>query len=300
MQSIKGFFRPSDQEPPAKKTKQLSISSFAVPVEPLHEEEILITKTVGVSTKVSNKNHVGRPRKPVDLNLEEFHDFNDMLKQNTRYDQSVLKYFLVDPKDESCSTRKRYSMEMKEKIRKHYNEYRNYAKTAAAFNCSESTIRGIIKKQLPPPKDNRGRIVKGKANKGNKKGGGKPLSYPKSVEDEILQWLFVMMDQHLPASRKITKKKAASLIIPHNPDFVASNGWFDKFCNRNRLSLRKRTSLSQKLPHQLEEKIKGFYLQCAKAIKIGKYPLQLIGNMDETPMWFDIVPQKTLARTNSR
>ena len=64
--------------------------------------------------------------------------------------------------------------------------------------------------------------------------------------------------------------------------------------------LRKRTSLSQKLPEQFESNIKTFYLQCAKAIKIGKYPLNLIGNMNETPMWFDIVPQRSVTKKGTK
>ena len=68
------------------------------------------------------------------------------------------------------------------------------------------------------------------------------------------------------------------------------------FLKRKNLSLRKRLSLSRKLPQQLDSKIKIFNIQCAKAIKIGKYPLGLISNMDETPMWFDIVPQESLSK----
>ena len=41
-------------------------------------------------------------------------------------------------------------------------------------------------------------------------------------------------------------------------------------------------------------------MQCAKAIRIGKYPLELIGNMDETPIWFDIVPQRSIAKKGSK
>ena len=110
----------------------------------------------------------------------------------------------------------------------------------------------------------------------------------------------MMNDRHLPVSTRMLTKKAKDLIAPHNPNFTASRGWIEKFISRNQLSLRKRTSMSQKLPQQLESKISSFYLQCAKAIRIGKYPLELIGNMDETPMWFDIVPQRSIAKKGSK
>ena len=71
---------------------------------------------------------------------------------------------------------------------------------------------------------------------------------PKLIEEELLQWIYMMNDQHFPVSVKILSKKAKILISQHQPDFKASHGWYAKFLQRNDLSLRKRTSLSQKLP----------------------------------------------------
>jgi len=162
-----------------------------------------------------------------------------------------------------------------------------------------STVRAICK-QAHAERNSKGKIIGGAGFKGNKKGEGRPISYPKLIEEELLQWIYMMNDQHLPVSVKLLSKKAKILITQHQPDFKASHGWYAKFLQRNDLSLRKRTSLSQKLPRQLESKITTFYTQCGKAIKIGKYPLGLIGNMDETPMWFDIVPQRSVAKKGTK
>ena len=51
---------------------------------------------------------------------------------------------------------------------------------------------------------------------------------------------------------------------------------------------RRCTSIGQKLPKQLEEKLSGFFKMRAKFLKIRKYPPALIGNMDETPVFFDM------------
>ena len=38
---------------------------------------------------------------------------------------------------------------------------------------------------------------------------------------------------------------------------------------------------------------------CAKFLKIGKYALALVGNMNETPVFFDMVSNKSFAEKNS-
>jgi len=69
---------------------------------------------------------------------------------------------------------------------------------------------------------------------------------------------------------------------------------------RNGLSIRRRTTVVQKLPDQIEElqqNFIGFILY--RRIQFD-YPLNLIGNMDETPLTFDIVPNITVAEKGSR
>ena len=55
--------------------------------------------------------------------------------------------------------------------------------------------------------------------------------------------------------------------------------------------------MSQKLPRQLEESISKFY---ADAGRFGKYPRSLVGNMGETPAFFDMVPTKSICKIGSR
>ena len=113
-------------------------------------------------------------------------------------------------------------------------------------------------------------------------------------------WIFNMNDLNLPCSSQLLHNKAKLRITPYNPHFTASRGWIQKSFNRHSLSLRRRTSLSQKLPAQLESKLRSFYNQCARVLRIGKYPLSLIGNMDETPMYFDMVPLKSITQRGKK
>ena len=131
-------------------------------------------------------------------------------------------------------TRKRFSVEKKLAIREHFRKWGNSRETAREFQLKESTVRGILNE--PPTKEKKNETIpKGKKHKGNKKhGGGKPLSYPKSVDEVLLAWIFTANDLHLPCSTKTLKTKAKLLIKPHSPQFIASRGWMAKFFSRHR------------------------------------------------------------------
>ena len=109
-----------------------------------------------------------------------------------------------------------------------------------------------------------------------------------------------MLDLHAPVSVLSLQEKAKIVIQPHNPAFAASRGWVEKFFLRHRFSLRNCTSVSQKLPQQLEGALTKFYEEAGRFMRIGKYPLSLIGNMDETPAFFDMVPAKNICKTGSK
>ena len=69
---------------------------------------------------------------------------------------------------------------------------------------------------------------------------------------------------------------------------------------RNGLSLRTKTSISQKLLAQLEKKIEDFLTRVRALQAKHTYPLDLIINMDEIPMFFDMVPQYTITKKGVR
>ena len=92
------------------------------------------------------------------------------------------------------------------------------------------------------------------------------------------------------------RDKARALITPHNPSFKASEGWLRKFMRRHSIALRAKTSVAQKLPKDLESKIEAFYKKVQAQREQGKYTSEMIGNMDETPLYFDMIPIRTLDR----
>ena len=87
-------------------------------------------------------------------------------------------------------------------------------------------------------------------------------------------------------------KKTAQQMNINN--FLVSSGWCTRFMKRNKLVLRQKTKISQRLPDDLEEKITSFQSFVIRARQSKNYSLVNIGNMDETPVWFDMPTSKTV------
>ena len=78
-----------------------------------------------------------------------------------------------------------------------------------------------------------------------------------------------MIDLHLPISSLSLIEFAKRKIEPHNPDLFGSRAWLKKFSARHNMSLRRRTSISQKLPAQLEEKPFFFFINVPDFFELG-------------------------------
>ena len=73
-----------------------------------------------------------------------------------------------------------------------------------------------------------------------------------------------------------------------DPAFKASLGWYQNWKRRHSVSLRAKTTLAQRLPEDMEEKIVQFHRFIIAARQRAGYPLSRIYNMDETPMRFKL------------
>ena len=91
--------------------------------------------------------------------------------------------------------------------------------------------------------------------------------------------------------------------------FKFSKSWFQGFQRRQHISLRKRTNQSQNQPEEYHEKVQSFYQFIRKVAElkdtellqdIGRFKLQNIANMDQTPMLFEIGTDTTYNATGSR
>ena len=102
---------------------------------------------------------------------------------------------------------------------------------------------------------------------------------------------------------KESNKKAVELYnttIKGEQDFQGSNGWLENFMSRYSLSLRRKTTQSQRLPVDLVPKIHRFILYFRKLITEKSYLEENIWAFDETAVWFDSVGNTTIEKTGSK
>ena len=115
-----------------------------------------------------------------------------------------------------------------------------------------------------------------------------------SQQNKIVILFFV----GIAVSGLILRLKAKEL--SDDPAFKASRGWYEKWKRRHSVSMRKKTTLAQRLPADLEENIVRFHRFVIAARRRADYPLSRIYNMDETPMRFELPSNRTLEFSGSR
>ena len=143
--------------------------------------------------------------------------------------------------------------------------------------------------------------IKNPGKRTHRKGQGRKISYSQELEDKLIAWILEKREEaYIAVSTQMIRLKALSLIRPVNPQFKASEGWLRKFMTRNNLVLRARTNMSQTLPKDLEEKIATFRQQIRHVRENSDFPYALIANMDETPIYLDLVPRKTVDRKGKK
>lgn len=69
---------------------------------------------------------------------------------------------------------------------------------------------------------------------------------------------------------------------------------------RNGLSLRRRTSLAQRLPADFREKLVNYQRFVIKLRKKHEYPLDQMGNADQTPVFFDMPTSVTVHKRGDK
>jgi hypothetical protein len=121
------------------------------------------------------------------------------------------------------------------------------------------------------------------------------------LENEVVEFVRSKRKTGVPITRETIKYKARELckspITQHH--FKASTGWCVRMMRRG-FSLRKRTSLCRRLPADFEEKLVAFQRHGIGLRNKHTYPLSQIGNADETPVYFDMLPNYTVDDTGGK
>ena len=183
-----------------------------------------------------------------------------------------------------------YSHAQKAKVAK-YARFHGVRAASRHFGIHHNNAQRWLSEDLDTVK------VTKRSKRKNKKGQGRKITYPQHIEDELMKWILEKREiQNVSVSTGAIRMKALSLIKPIIPSFKASEGWARGFLQRNNLVLRAKTSIAQMLPADLEEKIARFRQDVCYIRINGDFDYDLIANMDETPVYFDMVPSRTVDR----
>ena len=82
--------------------------------------------------------------------------------------------------------------------------------------------------------------------------------------------------------------------------FSANRGWLEGSFKRHVFSLRRRMTVSQRLPRDLVPKVVSFVINVRRHMQRQNYLLSCIGNMDETPLWMDMPGDTTVERQGTK
>lgn len=109
------------------------------------------------------------------------------------------------------------------------------------------------------------------------------------VDRRVCEYVNEKRNEGMPITRAVIQQKALEVATELNiprAEFKASMSWCRRMMRRNGLSLRRRTSLAQHLPADFREKLVNYQRFVIKLRKKHEYPLDQMGNADQTPVFF--------------
>ncbi|KAK9398934.1 hypothetical protein NXF25_013903 [Crotalus adamanteus] len=118
---------------------------------------------------------------------------------------------------------------------------------------------------------------------------------------ELKKHVANMVNEHRQNSYVVTQNKIHLFALQwakSNPDhsnrFKATLSWHTRFLGKHNMALRQKTKIAQKLPADLDSKVNSFHQYVIQQRTKYGYALSSIGNLDKTPMNFDMVGNKTV------
>ena len=91
-----------------------------------------------------------------------------------------------------------------------------------------------------------------------------------TMEDKLVEWISEMRDKRNRVSCKMVRNKAIELsrqdeevraeVNVREGNFVASNGWLNRFFQRHNLTLRRKTTQGQKILRHYVQKLKNYII----------------------------------------
>ena len=116
------------------------------------------------------------------------------------------------------------------------------------------------------------------------------------LEEQLLAWVVEKRAAGHAVSTQALRLKARNIADETGmDDFKAGTSWAYRFMKRHDLSFRRRTHIAQRLPEELAEKTTRFQRYVIRKRRQHNYPLDRIGNADQTPLTFDVPSSSTIS-----
>jgi len=172
-----------------------------------------------------------------------------------------------------------------------YAERFGYRAAGRQYSLAESNIRYWKRQESKLQKMPAGK----RANR------GKSAQHPQ-LEEELYAWLCDRRSQGLAVSSTEIRLRASYLCRTKYSDsnFKASLNWCYRFMKRHSLSIRRRTTIAQKLPEDYEEQLSNFQTYIINLRKKNNIDPSRLGNADQTPLTFDLPYDTTITHKNSK
>jgi transposase-like protein len=122
-----------------------------------------------------------------------------------------------------------------------------------------------------------------------------------SIEDELLKWIFELRETGMSLSFRMIVIKAGE----HLPEFRRKAFWSKYQCVRrwalrHQWVIRCSTHETQRPPHEIVEEAKSFVLSIGPRLVSTFRHQRWILNMDQTPVFFSMTPNRTLAKKGQK
>ena len=134
-------------------------------------------------------------------------------------------------------------------------------------------------------------------------GGGRNV-IDDNLDEIVLEWIHGRRANGLRVSRKLITVKAKHLYEERCPEgekdlFKTTEGWLQKFMLRNGLSLRRETTTAQQDPHRVIDELISYILHVPRLSQQRNYQPPCIIDVDETPVWDDMVSDTTVEKVGA-
>jgi hypothetical protein len=117
---------------------------------------------------------------------------------------------------------------------------------------------------------------------------GQKARYSK-IEETLLEYVSEKQQSGYAVSTEMCQLKALALVKEQGIDgFKTSQGWIMRIFTRNKLCIRRKTSVSQWLPDAYEEKILFFQKYVINQRQQHSCIVSQIGNADQTPVYSEM------------